>query len=384
MKVLFSIKSLAVPGGGAERVFVEVVNGLASRGHNVEIMTFDRDPASFYDLNHEIKRTDLRLLDPWSSFGPVEFLAAILKIRQFVVANAPDVVVGFMHSTYVPIGLALLGKRVPLIASEHTDVSHFKSRPLQRFLKRVVDRKAWIRTVPSETVRRNFMDKYDTSACTVPNPVRTAHKVPAIPIGDSSIAPLVLSVGRLMKEKDHLVLIDAFAAVHPDFPFWKLRIVGDGPFRQQLEHHSVALGLSGSVEFAGAVRNVEREYSRASFVVLPSRYEAFGMVAAEALGAGRAVLSFSECAGIAEIVESGKNGLLIDGGRSHGSRTKALTEGLRVLMGDAAICRELGEAGPDAVRRFAPESVISLWEEVLGLAVRGGGLESSKEPKVAQ
>lgn len=378
MKILFAIKSLSVPAGGAERVFVEVVNGLASRGHDIEIMTFDREPSSFYDLNSKVPRADLNLLDPWSSFGVFDFLYALPKIRRFVVQKKPDIVVAFMHSTYIPVGLALFKVKINLIASEHTDYAHFQNRPLQRFLKGIIDRRALIRTVPSETVRQNFISNGGVDALTVPNPVNVVCKSPKIQMTDSVPNTRLLSVGRLMEEKDHLTLIEAFASIRSDFPNWELRIVGDGPLRQQLESRVKELGLCAYVQFVGVVRDVEREYSRAAFVVLPSRYEAFGMVAAESLACGTAVLSFAECSGIAEIVESGRNGLLVIGGASRVSRTAALADGLRKLMMNPGLSQALGEAGPETVSRFAPSEIITLWEKVLGLAVKNKVLDRNE------
>jgi len=81
--------------------------------------------------------------------------------------------------------------------------------------------------------------------------------------------------------------------------------------------------------------------------------------------AGRAVLSFDDCAGIAEIVESGKNGVLVSGSPAREERVEALANGLRRMMADPELCDRLGRAGPAGVTRFGLDAVLDRWEEVL-------------------
>lgn len=99
-----------------------------------------------------------------------------------------------------------------------------------------------------------------------------------------------------------------------------------------------------------------------------SCYESFGLVAAEALASGRAVLAFDDCAGLREIVTDGQDGLLVPGVCNDAARAHNLAAGLRRLMGDPDLCARFGQAGPAAVARFDIETVLDLWEAVIGRA----------------
>ena len=364
MKILFAIKSLNVPGGGAEKVFVEVVNGLLRRGHEVVVLTFDFPGAAFYNLAPQIERRDMAFNLAGQPMPRLGLLWALPRMRAAIACERPDVIVAFMHSTYLPVALAALGLGVPMIASEHTEARHYETRPLQRLARQIVDRRAALRTVPSEAVRVGYDRLSDTPAVVVPNPV-VLTQFEGIRDTPPEIPPVVLSVGRLMEEKDHAVLLDAFARVAGAFPDWRLRIVGDGPLRPDLEYQVMQLGLKAQVELPGVTRDIGAAYAQARFIVLPSRYESFGMVAAEALAAGRAVLSFDDCAGITEIVESGTSGLLVAGTPDREARVTALADGLRRLMEDPDLCNRLGSAGPDGVVRFGLEAVLDRWEEFI-------------------
>lgn len=364
MKILFAIKSLNVRGGGSERVLVDVVNGLHRRGYEVSVLTFDLPGEAFYDLLPEIKRCDMAFNPAGEPMSRLGMLRALPRMRAAVARERPDVIVAFMHSTYVPVAIAAVGLGVPLVVSEHTDARHYETRPLQRWVRQIVDRRAALRTVPSEAVRAGYERLSATPAVIAPNPVALKHFVACRGV-PSEEPPVVLSIGRLMEEKDHAVLLDAFARVAEKFPVWRLRIVGDGPLRTELERRIARLGLGMRVEMPGFTRDVGTAYAKARFVVLPSRYESFGMVAAEALATGRPVLSFDDCAGIAEIVESGVNGLLVAGFPDREARVAALADGLRRMMDDPELCDRLGRAGPDRVACFASEAVLYRWEGIL-------------------
>lgn len=371
MKLLFAIKSLNVRGGGAEKVLVDVANSLVSRGHEVEILTFDFEGDAFYPLSDEIARLDMAFNPAGQPMPRLGMIKALPRMRSAIAATNPDVVIAFMHSTYVPVAAAMLGLPIPLIVSEHTEARHYDTRPMQRRIRQFIDDRAALRTVPSKTVKSGYARQSRTPCEVVANPI-SVESFKAYLGTEPSSPPILLSVGRLMEEKGHAVLLDAFARLTDEFPDWRLRIVGDGVLRPELEAQVRRLGLEKKVEMPGFTRDVGASYAASRFVVLPSYYESFGMVAAEALAAGRAVLSFDDCAGIAEIVDSGVNGLLAPGASTHEGRVAGLTDALRQMMKDPDGCATMGMNGPAAVSRFGLESVLDTWERVIKASVHKG------------
>lgn len=370
MDLLFAIKSLAVQGGGAEKVLVDVANGLASRGHRVGVLTFDEPSESFFDLSPDIERHDMACNAPGTPTRPLAFLWAMPRIRRRVRDLRPDLVIGFMHSMYVPLTAALLGTGIPIVASEHIDDTHYAGRPLQRRLRRWADAKAALVTVPSEAARTSFRQKSDRDRIVIFNPVDRSPYAQSVGTV-ASTQQVVLSVGRFMDQKDHATLLSAFAEVRNDFPEWRLRLVGDGMLRPQLEAQRRALDLDDRVEMPGFTRDVAAAYAGARFVVLPSLYESFGLVAAEALASGRAVVAFDDCVGVAEIVTNEVNGILVKGAADREVRARHLAAAMRRLMSDPGLCARLGNAGPEAVARFDLSSVLDRWEEALKIAIAG-------------
>ena len=368
LRVVFGIRTLANPGGGAERVLCTVTRRLAERGHDVHVVTFDADDsATFYNFSAEVSLHGVGVGDPSRSARANESVRRLRPLRRVVRGLDPDVVVGFMHSMFIPLGLALLGTSTPVVASEHSPYVDYLAKPgWHRAMIRLVPALTRTSTVTSERVRETFPPGLSSRMSVIENPV----DLMPMPT-DVERQRRILAVGRLFPEKDHRVLVDAFAllaAIHPD---WQLRIIGDGELRETLARRIDTLGLAGRAEVVPSVTDVRAELAAAAIMAVPSRYESFGLVSAEALAAGLPVVGFADCLGTNELIEHGLNGLLVDGGATREERSANLARGLERLLLDESLRGRLGAAGPESVRRFDPERIADAWEALLRRVVAG-------------
>lgn len=357
LRLLFVIKSLAGTGGGAERVLSALTGELASRGHEIHVATFDAVEASdFYALDPRIVRHRLGIGMVDRSSGALSVLRRAAALRRLVRSYKPTVAIGFMHSGFVPLGLASMGTGIPVIASEHTAYDHYRAFSFQGAVVRATAALFATFTATSERVRAGFPRSIGRRMAVIPNPVI----FPDAPITATG-NKVLLSVGGLRAEKGHGTLIAAFARLADRFPDWTLRIVGDGPRRRALQTQTEMAKLQGQVRFAGIAADVTREYAAADLFVIPSSYESFGLATAEALAAGVPAVGFADCPGTNEIIQEEVNGLLVSGPE----RVEALAEGLARLMSDDGLRARLGAAGPASVAKYSLKSVTDQWEELL-------------------
>jgi glycosyltransferase involved in cell wall biosynthesis len=361
MRLLFAIKSLNVEGGGAERVLVDVANGLRARGHEVVLLTFDSAGNSFYPLHQGIVRIDLGVGPPGQPTPRGRLFGSLPAMRREVLRVAPDLVVGFMHSMYIPLGLALLGTGIPVVASEHIGLDHFSGRPLQRLLVAITNPMFVSRTVPSAAIRDEFSDSRRHRVQVLPNPIDLS-AFAGVEVSSSVQHRVVLTVGRFMAQKNHVELLIAFSVLAGEFPDWKLRIVGDGDLRSQIEAQIRELGLVDRVEVPGMVRDVASEYARSAIVAIPSTYESFGLVAAEAFACSRPVVGFSDCPGTNAIIQHEVNGLLVS---REGNPAANFAKALERLIREPGLRERLGKAGPASVAQFELTGVVDHWERFL-------------------
>lgn len=129
--------------------------------------------------------------------------------------------------------------------------------------------------------------------------------------------PVVGIVGRLAIQKGHTVLLDALAEVKKKIPDVALIVIGDGPERQMLQLKADKLGLSEAIFWFGQKSQEElfKYYRAMDIFVMPSLYEGFGLAAIEAMVFELPVVG-SNVAGLSEVIEHEKSGLLVNAGDS--------------------------------------------------------------------
>ncbi len=124
------------------------------------------------------------------------------------------------------------------------------------------------------------------------------------------VAPVVLGVGRLTRQKNFGTLISAFARLRATKPA-RLIILGEGEERSHLENLVQERGLAGDVELPGFVQNPYAYMHRAAVFVLSSIWEGLPNSLIEALACGCPVVSTDCPGGPAEILDRGKYGHLV-------------------------------------------------------------------------
>ncbi|MGA7922609.1 MAG: glycosyltransferase family 4 protein, partial [Thermoplasmata archaeon] len=177
----------------------------------------------------------------------------------------------------------------------------------------------------------------------------------------------VLYAGRIASNKGLSTLFEAYALLPPST---RLPLVVMGPDwgeRPTLQAHAERLGLRHDVVWVDPARD-QRTYRRVFFgarlFVLPSEYEAFGLVLLEAMAAGIPILA-SRVGAVPEVLENGASGRLVDYGDPAG-----LAQGMQAVLTDPQVARGLVARASQRVESFTWERTVdqleSLYREVTG------------------
>ena len=168
--------------------------------------------------------------------------------------------------------------------------------------------------------------------------------------GMESRPPLiVLSVGNLIPIKGHALLLRALARVPRNGFGWSLEIFGDGPEREKLVATARNLGIADRVHFLGrqSRENIAAAMQRCAVFALASGYEGLGCVYLEAMSSGKPAIG-CRGQGIAEIIQHGRNGLLISPGNE-----VELSASLKALLENEDLRKRLGAAARASIlQRF--------------------------------
>ena len=162
-----------------------------------------------------------------------------------------------------------------------------------------------------------------------------------VPAREAGSEVRMIFVGRLAAEKGIPGLLEAMCSMKSGVHS-KLVILGDGPLRADLEKERDALGLADRVEFLGRLTEAETlaEIAASDLLVLPSFMEGLPIVLMEALALGVPVIA-SRVAGIPELVEDGRTGLLFSA-----SDWSELAAALDRLVSDRKLRRLFAKNGP--------------------------------------
>jgi glycosyltransferase involved in cell wall biosynthesis len=157
----------------------------------------------------------------------------------------------------------------------------------------------------------------------------------------------LLFVGRLVPEKGVLVLLWALAELKRRGLEVEAVLVGDGPYREELEESGRRLGVAGQLTFTGALTGaaIAPRYREADVFCLPSFAEGLPVVLMEAMANELPVVT-SRLAGIAELVDDGVNGFVVPP-----ARDDVIVDALEPLAADPQLRARFGRAGRERVLR---------------------------------
>jgi len=352
MKISFIIYSLG--SGGAERVVSLLSNYLVKRGYQVEIITFTTEK-SFYELDNRINHIKLGI-DFKSKNILEKIINSIKRIKilfKYLKKSNPDVVISFMTHTNILAIIASKLNKQRIIVSEDIEYYFYNSNFLY-FIRKVIYKIADILVVKTLKDKNNYSFLNKRKVRVIPNPLPKGIFECK---GNKIKEEFVLAVGRLDKQKGFDILIEIYAKINTD---WKLYIAGEGSERKTLEMLIKKYNLENKVILLGRVKNIENWYSKASIFVLSSRKEGFGNVLIEAMACECAVVSFDCPYGPSEIIENGKNGILVEN-----QNKEKLREAIELLIKDENLRKKLAKEALKVRSKYSLEKIGKEWEKII-------------------
>ena len=296
-------------------------------------------------------------------------LSVLAALRTAIERRGPDIVITHSVKSHFLVWRSGIGKKYPWAAFHHgyttTDRKMRLYNRLDRFSLTKADQvltvcNAFARELAAiiRIPREKILVQHNAIR---PQPPATDDVVRELKT-DLGIRPgerIVLSVGRLSKEKAHADLIAAFARLRETDPDLncKLIIVGDGPERDHLELAARASGQSELVVFVGQVRGVQPFYALADVFVLPSLSEGSPNVLLEAMAASVPVVA-TAVGGVPEMITAERTGILIPA-NDICQLSRAMARILKNRQLAETLTREAAEA---ITTRYTPEAyVANLW-----------------------
>ena len=353
MKIQFFIGGLS--GGGAERVTCNLANILVNRGHEIKILTMSDDTPS-YDIDIKIKRIPLLRSNERKGFL-YNSIIRFTRLIKYLCKQKIDVYVVMLPITTILLLQLRKFTKAKVIAAERVDPSQYPVKKQKQLKSLAHKADGWVFQTEEE---RNWYGETTGKALVsiIPNAINPDFiREPY----QGERKQMIVTAGRLTEQKNHELLIKAFAGISKDYPEYQLVIYGDGPKKEHLEKVAENSGVQGKVLFPGYTTNIGETIKDASMFVLSSDYEGMPNALMEAMALGLPCVS-TDCngGGAKFLIENEKNGLLVSK-----SDVDALAAAMERMLSDREFAEQCGREAHKICERLAPEKIYGQWESFI-------------------
>jgi L-malate glycosyltransferase len=318
IKVLFLINDLGL--GGVERLTINFANSMDRSKFEIYVATLFSRSNSFFskkDFKEDVNLTTF-------SFKNFRDIGQWFKLYKFIRKNRFDVVftqlfaADFMgrvtaYFAGVPVIATAIQNLIPNLETKFIVVDKLLRNITDACISPTLAIKEYARDVikfPEEKIfdiPTNCVDETRFTNLKIDRGAfREKFSMPAN-------ARIIVTVGRLIDQKGHAVLLDAIPAVLAKEKNVYFVIVGDGPLEQKLKERADNLKITDNVRFTGARRDTPELLANSDIFVFPSIWEGQGMILFEAFFSKIPVVA-SNVGGIPDVVIDGETGTLAEPG----------------------------------------------------------------------
>ncbi len=360
MNVILFIGGLGT--GGAERVCIELANFLVKR-HQVTILTLSsKEPT--YEIDKEVR---FQPLEKKRKSKVINDLDKIWQLFLYINSHLPDIYVSFLS---IPTYLLLLMKhwiKCPVVFTVRNEPSEEYGEYLKKLITHSILKRADGAIFQLEKQKEYFHFPDRVLKVTIPNAIREDWDKDAI---DRTVkGKRIISVGRLTKQKNFQLLINAFIELPEIHKDCTLYIYGEGEERRTLENLISTHNMTDKIFLPGISEKINVELANSDLFVMTSNYEGIPNALLEAMIMGVPVISTDFSGGGARLlIEDNINGIIVKR-----DDKEELKKAIKELIENDFKRKRLGRKAVEVNLRFCPQKIYSLWEKYIVEVVREKG-----------
>ena len=353
MRVLYLVDTLNV--GGTEKQMASAALHLHRSGHRMVVGCLREEGPLVETLRNGgvpvVAFPKGKTLLSLNGLYQMARLVCFLVRHNFDVLHAYDLWANLLG---VPAG-RLAGTRVIISSRRYlADLEWYT--PLRNRIVRFIYRLSTRVVVNSKSVRQRLIDRDQVA----PEKVRiiynavevqrfaAAHeeRLKMLPYFSEAARLIAVLANMYSRVKGHASLVSAARIVCKCEPHAVFLLIGDGPERPELEARVRDAGLANNVRFLGRRSDIPELLACCDLSVLPSEAEGFPNALLESMSAGLPVVA-TAVGGSKEIIENGRNGMLVPPGSS-----EKLAEAVLLLLEDSRLAKRLARAGQDDMQKY--------------------------------
>lgn len=301
-----AIVTRCMESGGAERVIARLIEYAVGHDFDMFLILMEDGHQISYQIPDECNMVTISCNS--TSRGLKKF-ESYSKLRKIIKQIDPGVVLSMPEDIGIYVIVALLGTKYPVVVSERNNPWVMPYKKITRLLRTLMYPFADGLIFQTKQAAFFFSEKLQRKGIILPNPLDTDN-LPEPYLGERE--KIIIGAGRLDKQKNFPLLIDAFAEFYRVHTDYKLVIYGEGALRAELEKYIDGKRLpDGTITLPGRTDALAEHIRGKAMFVLSSDFEGMPNVVIEAMAVGTPVIS-TDCpsGGSAELITNGENGLL--------------------------------------------------------------------------
>lgn len=309
---MFVMGKLAI--GGSERVLSILASQLAEMGHEVIVLIYNAMPNE-YSLDDRVHKYYMPEINYSYSFlwkrNKKTLFQCLKYIRNIVKLEKPDYLLPFYYSEQRDLMVSTLFMKKKIIAVIRNNPAQFPWKRLTRWYRNIMclfSYKIYVQNNVQKNYFPNFMKK---KTFVLANPVSDEFLKSKKEEYFSKNSVQFVSIGRLVQQKNHKNMLDAFKIVLEKYPRTQLKIFGDDQLRENIEKYICDLKIEDSVQCMGRTQNVVSALMESDIFILSSDFEGMPNALMEALTLGMPCVSTDCPTGPADLIKHGVSGLLV-------------------------------------------------------------------------
>ncbi len=335
-----------ITGGGAERFSVNLANGLVDNGYSVFLITSKKREKE-YPLNQHVYRNE--------SFSGSSILSDMFFLRNYLKQEHIDVLIAVDIYANLCAALSNFFLKTKIVICERNAPAQTNLRFITKLARKFLYWRGDAYVFQTTGAREFYSKSIQKRGYVIPNPVK-----PSLPLRTMKRKE-VIAIGRLTKQKNYDVLINAFSEVCKVNNTYQLRIFGEGEEKQRLKDMVYMLQIQDNVCFEGYYADVHTEIREADIYVLSSDYEGLPNSLMEAMAMGFPVIS-TDCpaGGPKMLIKDGENGLLVSV-----NCTKELTKAILYMIGHQTEKENMALKARQVGQKYSEQEILKLWVKFL-------------------
>lgn len=345
-KLILSFATLAQ--GGAARVCSNLSFPLCDTYDEVILVTW-ADRPQFYEYDHRAKWYCVE-----KEVSSKNDLKRMRWFRSLAKREKPNLILSFLEPFNIRVLLCTIGLGVKTIVAERNDPRSVNKYWIMNQFEKLVYRRTDKILVQTDTVRKFFDGVLSERTHIIYNPVNLSEDMVGKALAMEKKKRIV-SVARLMPQKNHDILIKAFAFFLKQHPDYTLTIYGEGPLMEKLKNLANALDVGDKVFLPGPSKSIHQDILDAKMMCLVSQREGMSNAMIEAMCLGLPCIC-TKVSGAVDLITDGENGVLVDIGD-----IKGLVAKMNGLADNDELCKKIGSNASKLYKLLNKEKIYNEW-----------------------